>query len=182
MVSLIIAIGATHLLHGVAAAVQHRNEVQVSWVPLTWSAYLFLLIAAHWWSLWDMRDAAWTFPAFFFVLLPPTLLYLTVSLLVGSLTASGSGSMLADFKDLRVPFFVLMTAANALTIWDGAILGVEPVWNSLRALQMVVLALMITGLASSQWRVQQLVAVLSLVTLVVVAFVLRFLPGAFAPG
>ncbi|MFV1988926.1 MAG: hypothetical protein ACC682_16770 [Gemmatimonadota bacterium] len=103
MVSLILAIGVTHLLQGVAAIVQQRKELDFSWVPLVWASYLFLVTAAHWWSLWDMRGADWTFPAFFFVLLPPTLLYLAVSLLVSSGPGTGGTSMAADFLEIRVP-------------------------------------------------------------------------------
>jgi hypothetical protein len=182
MVSLILAIGITQLLQGIASIVQRRRAVEFSWVPLAWSAYLFLLSVAHWWSLWDMREVEWTFPAFFFLLLPPTMLYLTISLLVNSGGAGASASMADDFQGIRVPFFVFMTAVGLLVIWDGPILRIEPVWNSLRAIQMVAIVLLVIGLASSRWGTQKLVAALSLGALVFLTFVLRFLPGAFGPS
>jgi hypothetical protein len=182
MVSLVLAIGVTHLLQGVAAIVHHRKELDFSWVPLSWAAYLFLVSAAHWWSLWDMRGADWNFPAFFFVLLPPTLLYLTVSLLVSSGLGTVGTSMATDFLGIRVPFFTVLLTFMVLVMWDGAILGVEAAWNSLRALQVVGVALMIIGLATSRWRTQKLVAAVALGLLVIHSFVLRFFPGAFGPS
>jgi len=179
MVSLILAIGVTQLLQGVAALAHHPEERDFDWVPLAWASYLFLLSAAHWWSLWGMRAADWTFPAFFFVLLPPTLLYLAVSLLVsGGLSATGT-AMSEDFLGIRVPFFIVLLVFNVLVMWDGALLGVEPAWNSLRALQLVGTVLLLTGLVSRRWGIQKLVAVLTCGFLVVASFVLRFLPGAF---
>ena len=82
MVSLVLAISMTHLLEGVARVVRHRSRFALDATTTLWAVFLFVLSIGHWWSLWGMRDANWTFPAFFFVLIPPTLLFLAVSLLV----------------------------------------------------------------------------------------------------
>lgn len=71
MVSLVLAIGVTHLLQGVVEVVRYRETLELYWVPFAWAATLFVLAAGHWWSLWDMRGVEWTFPGFFFLLLPP---------------------------------------------------------------------------------------------------------------
>ena len=158
MVTLILAIGVTQLLQGVAAIVHDRGELEIAWVPLVWAAYLFLLSAAHWWSLWDMRGANWNFPVFFLTLLAPTLLFLAVSLLVSGGLQTSSESMARGFLRIRAPFFTVLVVFSLLVTWDGAVLGVEPVWNSLRAFQVALLPLFVVGLASSRWRIQQVVA------------------------
>ncbi len=182
MVSLILAIGVTHLLRGVAAIVQNRETLQLDWVPLTWAASLFILSALHWWSLWDFRVVEWTFPDFFFVLLAPTFLYVAVSILVSPDLAAPGNSMAASFERVRLPFMVVMVALALATGWDGWVLGVEPAWNSLRIVQVGVIGTLLVGAASSKRVIQQCVAVAILGIFFVVAFVLRYLPNAFGPS
>lgn len=61
-VSLVLAIGVTHLLEGVARVARQRQNVEIDWVAPTWAASLFVLSINHWWSLWGMHGADWTFP------------------------------------------------------------------------------------------------------------------------
>ena len=177
LVSLILAIGVTQLLQGVANIVRFRKELRRNWVPLCWMATLFVLTAAHWWSLWEMREAVWTFPGFFYLLLPPTLQYFAISLLV-SFSLEPDGASLADeFQRVRVPFLGALLAWVILVMWDGAILGVEAAWNFLRLNQIFGVAMLVTGLVSSRWVVQKFVAVAVLASVLFGSFLLRFLPG-----
>lgn len=180
MVSLVLAIAMTHLLEGVARVVRERRRFEVDRITPVWAAFLFVLSIAHWWSLWDMREADWTFPAFFFVLLPPTLLFLAVSLLTPE-DGDDEVSLEDDFLRIRVPFLGVLFAFAILVTWDGYLLGVEGAWNRLRTFQLALLANFLVGLASPSRRVQRLVAAIALALLVGSSFVLRFLPGAFSP-
>lgn len=55
MVSLVLAIGVTHLLHEIASIVRHRDTLTVHWIPLAWIATLFLYSVSYWWALWDFQ-------------------------------------------------------------------------------------------------------------------------------
>ncbi len=90
--------------------------------------------------------------------------------------------MAAGFDAIRRPFMVVMLALYILVSFDGWVLGTEPVWNSLRLLQVVQIGAVFLGLVSSRRAVQQLVAAGTLLVLLLVTFVLRFLPGAFGPS
>ncbi len=182
MVSLILAIGVTHLLKGVAEIARYRETLKFDWVPLAWAASLFVLSAAHWWSLWDFRGVDWTFPDFFFVLLPPTLLYVAVRLLVSGEVRKSGASMAAGFERVRTPFMAVMVVLSVLVTFDGWVLGVEPIWNSLRMSQVVAFGIIFMGLVSSRRSLQCFVAAAMLVIYLFGAFVLRFLPGAFGPS
>lgn len=177
LVSLILAIGVTQLLQGVSGFVRYQQDLGLKWVPFCWAGSLFLLTTAHWWSLWDMRELEWTYPTFFFVLLPPTVQYFAISLLVSMDVESDGTSLAEEFQQIRVPFLSAVLSWVVLLMWDGAILGVEAVWNSLRMNQSVGVAMLILGLASPSWTVQKLVAAVMLASIALGAFVLRFLPG-----
>jgi hypothetical protein len=61
MVSLVLAIGVTHLVHGVASLIRLRGRTAIEPLPLVWAASLFLVAAIYWWSLWDFRNVDWRF-------------------------------------------------------------------------------------------------------------------------
>jgi len=181
MVSLVLAIALTQMLEGVTQVARQRSRFELNWVTPLWAGFLFFITFNHWWSLWDMREANWTFPAFFYVLLPPTLLFVAVMLLK-PMGGHEKVSLTEEFQRIRVPFFSVMAIFVVLVTWDGFLLGTEEFWNRLRGVQLAVLAVMLVGLISRRWAVQNVLAVIALTLLVVSSFVLRFLPGAFVRG
>ncbi len=182
IVSLILAIGVTRLLEGFIVVVRERDARQVDWVPLAWGGHLFVLVAAHWWSLWDFRNVEWTFPAFFYLLLPPTLLYVAASLLVSGERVETQVIGAEWFERIRVPFLAVMAALILVVTFDGWLLGTEAFWNQLRWFQIVLFACAVTGVLTPHRGFQKLIAALALLVILLLAFVLRFLPGAFGPA
>ena len=182
MVSLVLAIGVTHLLREVAAIVRHRDSLELDWIPLTWVATLFLYAVSYWWALWDFRELEWTFPGFFFLLIAPTLLYVAISLVVSADVAGPGASLTTSFERVRFPFMVVLGVFQILVTWDGAAFGTEPVWNVLRALQLLLLGAIILGASSSSRKIQGVAAAVTFGALLFVTFGLRFVPGAFGPS
>ncbi len=181
MVSLVLAIALTHLLEGISRVVRKPSGFELNWVTPMWALFLFLLIINHWWSLWDMREANWTFPAFFYTVLPPTLLFLAVTLLKPN-SGSEKVSLTTEFQQVRVAFMSIMLVVIVLVTWDGFLLGTEEAWNRLRLVQVGVMIAVATGLFTRNWYVQNAVAAMLLILLAGSSFVLRFMPGAFGIG
>jgi hypothetical protein len=181
MTSLVLAIGITHLLQHVAVIVRHRQTLEISWVPLLWMVCLFLSSANYWWALWDYRGLEWTFPSFFFLLIPPTLLYVIISLLVSADITNPHASLATSFEQIRVPFFSVLIVYQILLTWDGWVLGVEPVWNTMRMVGLIVILVYAVGAVVAKSWVQKVVTASVFVMFVFGMFVLRFMPGAFGP-
>ncbi len=179
MISLVLAIGVTHLLQAVASMVLLRRLLQVDWVVVTWVVTLFILSAAYWWSLWDFRQVEWTFPAFFYLLLAPTLLYVGVSLLVAASNAAHEGHVGEEFDKVRIPFLTVMSLFHILASVDGFLLGAEAAWSSLRVVQLLALAGYGGGLLWADRGVQKVAAGAVLGIYLTMLFGLRYLPGAF---
>ena len=110
------------------------------------------------WSLWDFRELEWTFPAFFYLLLAPTLLYVGVSLLIGAGDPALRGSAGESFEQVRLPFLGVMGLFHVLASVDGLLLGAETAWNSLRLVQLMTFAAYVAGMLWAERRVQRLVA------------------------
>ena len=68
--SLILGLGVSRLLAGVARIVQHPRQYKVYWVHLLWALFLFLYLIHFWW--WEYRSQTvprWTFPLYLFIAL-----------------------------------------------------------------------------------------------------------------
>ncbi|WP_412061291.1 hypothetical protein [Rubrivirga sp. IMCC45206] len=178
MVSLVLAIGVTHLVQGVADIVRRRGTVRVEPLQLAWAAALFLVAALYWWSLWDLRAAEWRFPLFFGMLLAPTLLHIAASLLVS--TDGDEAGPGAAFEQIRVPFMVVMALFSVVVMLDGWAVGSETTWWTVyRPIQLWTVGLYGAGAVLGGARAQRAIAGLALATYVAAGFVFRLLPGAF---
>ncbi len=70
--SIILGLGVSRLLTGVARIVQHPKEYKVYWVHLLWALFLFLYLIHFWW--WEYRLQTvqqWTFPLYLFIPFTP---------------------------------------------------------------------------------------------------------------
>jgi len=92
-----------------------------------------------------------------------------------------NGKMVTKFERIRVPFMGVMLTLYLLMSFDGWVLGTEPIWNSLRLVQVGVIGSAFVGMVSSSRSVQMIVAAFALAVMLFLGFVLRFLPGAFGP-
>ena len=179
-VSLVLALGFTSLLRVVATMISHRRSRKIKWYPTIWIAVLFLYVPGYWWSLWDFRDVAWTFPSFFFLLLMPTCLYIAMNLLGEALVSDDGTSRIDAFERVRIPFFVSLIAMQVAGALDGWLLSVEPLLNVLRWLQIFLVLCFVIGALTRGLIVQKLVSVINLALMTFAMFGLRYLPGAFA--
>lgn len=80
--SIVLGLGVSQLLRGVARIVQHPREFRVYWVHLLWALFLFFYLIHFWWWEFRLRSVErWTFPLYFYVALYAILLYLLCTLL-----------------------------------------------------------------------------------------------------
>jgi hypothetical protein len=80
--TIILGLGVSRLLTGVARIVQHPKQYRVYWVHLLWALFVFLYLINFWW--WEYRLHAiqqWTFPLYFFIAMYAVVLFLLCVLL-----------------------------------------------------------------------------------------------------
>lgn len=125
LASVIIGLGITHLLQGVAGIVQHPGREKVYWVHLAWVAAIFLRTIFWWWFEFQLSAIGqWSFALYFFVLTYAFLIYLTCALLFPRDLADYDG-----FKDYfysrRAWFFGLNLVNIAIDVFDTLAKGVD---------------------------------------------------------
>src|SRR5262249_41290831 len=79
--SMILGLGVSHLLRGLARIVQHPKQFRVYWVHLVWSFFLFLYLIHFWWWEFPLQTVViWTFPLYLLIALYAVLMYLLCTL------------------------------------------------------------------------------------------------------
>jgi hypothetical protein len=123
LASVIIGLGITHLLTGVAGLIQHPRRDKVYWVHLTWVAATFLRAIFWWWFEFRFsKTGVWTFSLYFFVLSYALLIYLWCALLFPRDLAGYEGYK-AYFYSRKTWFFGLALAAQLADIGDTLFKG-----------------------------------------------------------
>jgi hypothetical protein len=80
--SIILGLGISRLLSGVARIVQHPKQYKVYWVHLAWALFLFLYLIHFWWWEYRLQEVRqWTFLLYFFIAMYAVLLFLLCVLL-----------------------------------------------------------------------------------------------------
>ena len=115
-VSIIVGLGVTEILTGVAMHIRHRDSVKGYWVHSGGVLLIFIALIQNWWELWQRRDVPeWSFLALVLMLLPPASLYLVAHLIFPDPIA-GSDLRKYYYERLRpVWLLALLTAATSST-------------------------------------------------------------------
>jgi len=122
--SVIIGLGITHLLQGVAGIVQHPRRDKVYWVHLAWVAVTFLRAVFWWWFEFRLsKIAEWTFTLYVFVLAYAFLIYLWCALLFPR-DLSGYDGFKEYFYSRRRWFFGIGLAGQVIDVADTLFKGV----------------------------------------------------------
>jgi hypothetical protein len=83
LISIVLGLGITNLLIGLARIVQMRGRVKVYWPTIVWALVLLLLHVQTWWSMFGLRNVeTWTFVAFSLTLMQPILLFFLSALVM----------------------------------------------------------------------------------------------------
>ncbi|MEL7536912.1 MAG: hypothetical protein AAFZ58_02625 [Pseudomonadota bacterium] len=81
IVAIIIGLGITRILTGIAGLIQHRATVKAYWVHLVWVTAIFLFMVELWWGWWGLRGTSeWRYLDYFPLFFTPIVLYILSAL------------------------------------------------------------------------------------------------------
>jgi hypothetical protein len=169
LLSILIGLGVTQLLSGIARLVRDGRALAPAWWVLVATATLLLANFQVWWISFAWRGVAeWTFFSYITFMVQPVLLYLLAYLILPADLHLDGKALAQAFVDKRKPFYVivaLVPLATFLQQWMLAHAAPQPDLDT--GLRLLWLALAVPGFISRSTRVQATVAVASFVLLVV---------------
>ena len=81
-ISIILGLGVTQILTGIADLVHQNERVKIYWPHLIWILLVLILHVQEWWVTFELRNMEkWRLPVFLFVLLYPVTLFILARLL-----------------------------------------------------------------------------------------------------
>ena len=90
LISIVLGLGLTNVLTGMAGIVRQRARTRMYWPLVLWMMILFLVHVQVWWAMFELRVIVqWNFVGFLAVLLLPVLLFLASAVLVPDLSGAG---------------------------------------------------------------------------------------------
>jgi hypothetical protein len=125
VMGMVVGLGVTRLLAGVARIIQHPSQYRLYPVHLAWTASVLLMLIHYWWwefGLFGVRD--WTFGVYLFIIAYAVLLFLLAALLYPDSMLDYS-SYEDFFLSRRRWFFGVMAATYVFDIADTLIKGEE---------------------------------------------------------
>lgn len=154
-VSIVLSFTLLRLLDALPTAFSRERGY---WVHSVWVVFLLYMCAAFWWLNWFNHNLdELSFRYFLFLLVAPSLLYLTATALV-SASPAGVPSWSEHFGRVRRRFFAgLLVYVSILTINSFVTLGV-PLEHPIRIGQAAMLCLFTAGVAVQSRRGQAVVA------------------------
>ena len=125
-VSIIVGLGVTEILTGVAMQVRHRDTVKGYWVHTAGVLLIFIALIQNWWELWDRRDfEQWSFLGLVLMLVPPASLYLVAHLIFPEPIA-GSNLRQYYYERLRPVWLLAIVTAATSSLFGFLTAGQSP--------------------------------------------------------
>lgn len=176
VLGIVMGLGITTLLRGIASIIEHPHRFHWSWIHMSWVAWALVTVVTFWW--WEYRliwIAHWTFESYVFVIVYCSSFFLLAVLLFPS-DVSEYGSYEAYLLSRRPWFFGLIAIMTLLDLIDTSIKG----WGRWQALGLaypihtgIVLIFAALGILLKKRRAQLCLAIIAL-TYQVAYMVLQF--------
>lgn len=120
LISIILGLGITQIVTGVADFIHAWERVKLYWPHLLWILLVFFLHVYEWWTIYDLRQYdTWRLPTFLFVTLYPINLFVLARILFPSQLPADHFTFKDFYFDNYRKFFLSIIILNVLGMLDN---------------------------------------------------------------
>lgn len=167
LMSIILGLGITQIMSGVADLIHQWDKVKLYWPHLLWIVFVFLLHVQQWWLTWELRVVTtWRLPFFLFEILYPINLFILARILFPSIGGDESTDLKKFyFENYRKLFFIVIVLSALSAIENILIYGLgSEAWLVNIALFLGLLIVVLKKFSAE--RLHQAIAVLLLLSMI----------------
>ena len=162
LISIVLGLGITQIITGVAEMIHHWHRVRFYWPHLVWVFLAFFLHIQEWWLLFNLRATEiWRLPVFLFTLLYPITLFILARILFPSNWKAEVDLKVYYFGSYR-KFFAVVTWLSLLSLLDNLFVQRLAIIDSVVPLLVLICSGFIASRKVTNERVHQLLALLLL--------------------
>ena len=117
LISIVLGLGITNVLMGLARIVQMRGRVTVYWPTIVWALVLLVIHVQTWWSMFGLRTVeGWTFAAFSLTLMQPIILFFLSALVLPDFDRDEAFDLRANYFAQVQWFFGMILALLVVSL------------------------------------------------------------------
>jgi hypothetical protein len=169
LVSIILGLGVTQIITGVAHFIHTGNKVKVYWPHLLMIIIVFLFHLQEWWVFWEYKDIkVWKMSTFLFVLLYPITLFVQARLLFPFDNFDEETDLRLFYYENYRYYFLLIAVQAVFSMIDNMWLRGLTLQDQI--VQMVLIAITLTislGKIKNQW-VHKILMILLTVSVIII--------------
>ena len=167
LISIILGLGITQIMSGVADLIHQWSTVRLYWPHLLWVALVFVLHVQEWWLIYQLKTiTTWRLPIFLFLVLYPICLFILARILFPMSSDEHATDMKGFYLSNYRKLFMMVMILSLLSALENIFIHQLGVTGWL--VNAVILALL--GLLSSRpvlsERIHQVLAILLLTVMV----------------
>ncbi len=168
LISIILGLGITQIMTGVADLVHQWEKVKLYWPHTLWVVLVFIMHVQEWWITYDLKQAfdTWRLPTFLFFTLYPVTLFILARILFPYAPADGPIDLRSFYFANFRKFFLIFIILIALSIVSNVIVTGFTPDQLLLVLLFVVTTVITVGNVKSE-NVHKVLSVSLLVTLII---------------
>jgi len=122
-ISIILGLGVTQILTGIADLVHQNDRVKIYWPHLVWIFLALVMHVQEWWVTFELRSyGPWRLPTFLFVLLYPVVLFILARLLFPFGLSEGRVDLEKFYFENYRRIFLFVAILALLSILDNLLL------------------------------------------------------------
>ena len=161
MVTVVLALGLSHILTCVAAMLSNRERVRPYWVLLVWAFSLLALHLQAWLVLWSRRDQE-RFPVIqvTMMLVAAAFIFVSARILVPEIRSDRSVDLREHFFRIRVPLFATLSVFWLFPIVGRLMFASGTYGEATMLVRFSLMGLSVSGLLIRDARWQSVLAVL----------------------
>ena len=124
ILAIVIGLGMTRVLSGLASVLEHRATLRADWISLTWAVAVLLWQIVYWLGTVNSyrERAVFTVASFGLLLLAAVGLYFAAALVLPSKIGPGT-DLRQHYDAVRIPFFLVILALPFLELGDSLLNG-----------------------------------------------------------
>jgi len=168
LISIVLGLGITQIVTGVADIIHQWNRVKLYWPHLLWIVLVFFLQVQEWWWLYELRNnTSWELSVFLFILLYPIDLFILARILF-PYGYEGEVDMKQFYFDNYRKFFLLFAILALLAILDDVFIQEYTLGDEALQLVLLLTSLVITfARIRNEWVHKILVSII-LITMIII--------------